>query len=763
MLKSIFLTLGIVSFSLLAPAQAPANVSSKITGKWLAPACKPRLYGLEDTSGVQVLAPVYEELTAQDNDAWIASYYGKTGVVNSKGEWLVQPVNYPILQYRAGKLIVQKKMLRKTTADEQIITYRDNTDSAIYSGVMDQLGNWLIDPQYSYLAISDDGSLVFGNIYSNYGYLNADGTVLVKAEYDFADFFYDGRAVVSKGGFNSSALNALFLDESIYGKERIDMRANYWGGKWSVLNQSGQTVTKIEYDYIRDYNEGRAAFNKGGIWKSSKRYGASGKLISGRWGFIDKEGNEIIAPIYDYVYDFENGIAKVRLGERIFWIDREGKEVAAPTQFKRANTLSIFCDPGFYGFIDQTGKWSIEPQFIRAGIFSEGLAAVVPMRASDNVCEVATNSNTDYESLDDAYRIRLLRLGVRRSRRYEPAEATFEAPTRRLYGYIDASGKMSIAPKYDLALPFQQGRAYVCFRDKWGIIDKKGNWIVQPILDWPPSMTNGFERNQRRSYMYKAINDNGKMKEPIAENLQYDVPFRRVVNIYQFQEGMGIIYKDGRYGVVDTSGKIIVAPLYNKIRHYQQGLAAVELNERWGFIDKTGKEVIPVSYMSVGDFAKEGLAWARYSKLAADAGDVEQYEADVLYGFINMKGEWVIQPRFVYLSEFSEGLAVASVDYTNKGYIDKTGTFVIPPKYQTAYVFNNGLAWVSMATLDAVYIDKKGKVSKEFIPNKKDPPQQDSPLIWHEDANGRIGYQNNTGDWVIKPEYSIGGMFSKVE
>ena len=33
-----------------------------------------------------------------------------------------------------------------------------------------------------------------------------------------------------------------------------------------------------------------------------------------------------------------------------------------------------------YGFIDKTGKFVIQPQFYRVGDFSEGLAAVEPVR-----------------------------------------------------------------------------------------------------------------------------------------------------------------------------------------------------------------------------------------------------------------------------------------------------------------------------------------------------------------------------------------------
>ena len=52
--------------------------------------------------------------------------------------------------------------------------------------------------------------------------------------------------------------------------------------------------------------------------------------MNGRHGFIDKTGKEIVEPKYDYVYDFEEGFAKVELNGKHGFVDKTGKEVIPP-------------------------------------------------------------------------------------------------------------------------------------------------------------------------------------------------------------------------------------------------------------------------------------------------------------------------------------------------------------------------------------------------------------------------------------------------
>ncbi len=81
-----------------------------------------------------------------------------------------------------------------------------------------------------------------------------------------------------------------------------------------------------------------------------------------------------------------------------------------------------------WGYIDNTGKIIIKPQFLSAGQFSDGLA---PVRLNGT------------------------------------------------YGYIDKTGSFIISPKFDLALQFQNGQAKVFIDSKPFIIDKIGNITFQ--------------------------------------------------------------------------------------------------------------------------------------------------------------------------------------------------------------------------------------------------------------------------------------------
>lgn len=77
-----------------------------------------------------------------------------------------------------------------------------------------------------------------------------------------------------------------------------------------------------------------------------------------------------------------------------------------------------------------------------------------------------------------------------------------------------------------------------------------------------------------------------------------------------------------------------------------------------------------------------------------------------LYGFMNNKGEIVIPPLYVEVSDFSEGLAVVS-DGLKMGLIDKKNTIVIPFIYDEISDFLKGRAIVTINNLNGI-IDRTG-------------------------------------------------------
>ncbi|MFN2453490.1 MAG: WG repeat-containing protein [Pyrinomonadaceae bacterium] len=130
------------------------------------------------------------------------------------------------------------------------------------------------------------------------------------------------------------------------------------------------------------------------------------------------------------------------------------------------------------------------------------------------------------------------------------------------------------------------------------------------------------------------------------------------------------------------------------------------------------------------------------------------------WGYINRKGEIVIQPQFTQALFFSEGLAVACIEYDKCGYIDGTGKFAINPQFQRALRFSDGLAAVIVE--DRVgYIDKTGKLAI----NPQFPSDSDFRLCTFSNDLARIkvgekvGFIDKTGKIVINPQFEDASPF----
>jgi hypothetical protein len=89
---------------------------------------------------------------------------------------------------------------------------------------------------------------------------------------------------------------------------------------------------------------------------------------------------------------------------------------------------------------------------------------------------------------------------------------------------------------------------------------------------------------------------------------------------YDFQgayfEGIAKIKANSKWGFVDSTGNVIVAPKYNQVENFSGGLAKVRIGSKWGLVDKTGAVVIKPTfdwiYDFVGDKAKVKINGEEY-------------------------------------------------------------------------------------------------------------------------------------------------------
>ena len=192
------------------------------------------------------------------------------------------------------------------------------------------------------------------------------------------------------------------------------------------VESTGEIIISPKYDHDPNvawwhFNEGLARVN-----------------LNGKFGFIDKTGKEVIPLIYNDVYDFSEGLARVEFDNCDYgYIDKTGKVVITCEDYDDVDDFSEGLAPveldDQYGYIDKTGKEVIPCIYDYAWSFCEGLASV---------------------------------------------------KLNEKWGFIDKTGKEVIPCIYERSTSFINGLAGVKLNEKWGFIDKTGKEIIPFIYDY---------------------------------------------------------------------------------------------------------------------------------------------------------------------------------------------------------------------------------------------------------------------------------------
>lgn len=273
----------------------------------------------------------------------------------------------------------------------------------------------------------------------------------------------------------------------------------------------------------------------------------------------------------------------------------------------------------------------------------------------------------------------------------------------RAWGLIDKNGEFVLPPKYDHVGAVSSGdpvRAVLDGRILFlnlkaeVVIEgdfKETEWFSEGVCPVSTGSTWGF------------IDRGGN----VVIDYQYDTA-------HQFQEGRAVVGRKlaqkERFGVIDATGKEIVAPQYAAIGQCWEDRLVVENdNLQSGYLDRDGKLVVPIQYRWAGRF-REGLAYVSNDRFT---------------GYIDPEGKRRIRARGWFRgSEFGEGLApviISPRSQPSSGYIDRDGKIVIPASFDEAYAFEEGLAQV--------------KLDKKF------------------------GYVDTSGHYVVHPQFSSVGDF----
>ncbi|MBI3395921.1 MAG: WG repeat-containing protein [Spirochaetia bacterium] len=354
-----------------------------------------------------------------------------------------------------------------------------------------------------------------------------------------------------------------------------------------------------------------------------------------------------------------------------------------------ADTLLPFVEKGKVGYLDQKGKPVLPAQFEYGGFFGSGRALV---RANGK------------------------------------------------YGYIDREGTLVIPLQFDGASEFQGGVAPVSSqrggRSFAKLIDTKGAAVeqhefvsirhcngvlfAQDVRDgnWAVMLPNGRVITE---YLFAESVDHNTESTPDWADRDF-VEMRPVLGRDIHPSGGLIQYTaKGKYGYMDLQGNIVLPARYDFAHSFRGDEAVVKEGGRWGIINRSGKYVMEPKYDRLqGAGFSEGLCGVRVGRR---------------WGYMDRSGAVVIKPQFLYVDEFSDGMAGFAADsgYGRQrfkfGYIDRAGRIVHPAGRVAIGPFRNGHAWQisSICSGMQAIIDKRGQ---PYVPQGMVELSRMSPNTW---------------------------------
>ena len=323
------------------------------------------------------------------------------------------------------------------------------------------------------------------------GFMDAEGTVRIPAQFDGLEAFSEGlaAAAIIQGTEPFEAANAS-------GTCRIEAL------RWGFIDATGRVVIPHRYRRVGKFSEGKAAASLDGEWGYIDRTGkwsikpplpewlgefhdglAVFRDSNGKYGFINASGRPAFPLTFDWADHFEGGVAVVWTSDGAALIDKTGRVIAKKKSITRAGPASfIWSDTaydGLQGLMSPDGKVISPAVFQVIHKFSNSVATAYKdrrwMLINDKGATVKSFGRefTSIGEMGDGL-----------------APACLIAGDEERCGYMDSTGTLVISPRFGRADSFANGVASVrdAVFDEAMEINRRGKVLLRPSWDDRPNL-----------------------------------------------------------------------------------------------------------------------------------------------------------------------------------------------------------------------------------------------------------------------------------
>ena len=310
-------------------------------------------------------------------------------------------------------------------------------------------------------------------------------------------------------------------------------------------------------------------------------------------------------------------------------------------------------------------------------------------------------------------------------------------------GVINDKGEIVIEPQWDYIVhsdSFTDDKLFIMsIENKYGVIDTNNLIIIPPIFDGIKGFANGKAKFVSKGY-YGLISDAGEILIEPEWGWTWFYPL--------YDDDKGIIYyesdgfiagnKNGMDGWFSKDGCEIFNPLFDRTWPFNDQRAVFMQDYLFGVVNMTGTIVVDAYWDNAAEIYEEGyLAVCKNDKM----------------GFIDVYGNIVIpivfdMPYFIDMCNFSNGLAMIKTGELY-GYINHNGEIIIDAQYTEAYKFNSGSAIVLTNSGWQVINTLGQPIHNDFFQDAKSSSEGLTPVC----MDDLWGYLSVEGHLVIPYQY----------
>jgi hypothetical protein len=451
------------------------------------------------------------------------------------------------------------------------------------------------------------------------GYQNEEGTIVIKQAYDYAEPFNEnGLAKVGKGDsyglIRKDGTFALPLKYSnIDQLEETHAVRIQDGKKYGLIDgKTGSIIIKPTYTYISKYNcYGLAWFASGGKVAS---YNGKTSVQNGKIGIIDASGSILLTPQYKGVYEFSN---KTDEGSQAVY--GESRLLEAMT-YNLSDTLKTDCT--YLGIAKIVGYTS------GSGLIDKRGNVLLKTGKHDVIAYPRNNIIRYWDT--------------------SKKSVTF--------GYYDlSSGKDFASTTINSALSNIKYTTHIDFIDQIAlrrdnennssIINRSGSTIVNGL-----TQTHYCHIEENTGYIC-GVNQNNKVViydgkgNKALGNL--DITAISLPIPDKSDEITFCVKIDGKYGLADKDGNLLIQPQYDYIEPGRYGLYATKNNDKWGYVNIHNQVKVPIEY--IGEILP----------VETSTKSVWVQQSDSLYYCYNINKKTLYKDGYAEVSSFKDGWAWA--------------------------------------------------------------------------------------------------------